>query len=95
MLGDSKARAATQRRAAPCARCGELASAEAWGHPLCAGCWGEWLADEQFAAGDINRHLGLSNSPEEFTSAGHARYCAEATQRTTAWVRQSRRPPSQ
>jgi len=83
MLGDSKARAATQRRAAPCGRCGEPASAEVWGHPLCAVCWGDWLADEQFSAGAIDRHLagsgGAGNQVEQ--------YCVEATRRTAVWVR--------
>jgi hypothetical protein len=74
----------------PCARCGLPSLFEAWGASLCEGCWGEWMRDEQFTSGAIHSHLGQSNTPEEFTQAGHARYCAEATRRTTAWVREGR-----
>lgn len=76
------------RPLAACSRCSTPAPFEAWGHPLCEGCWGAWLRDEQFTSGAINRHLGQSNAPEEFTREGHARYCAEATKRTAAWVRE-------
>jgi hypothetical protein len=59
---------------------------DVWGAPLCPGCHGDWMADDSFSAGAINDALGLSNTPAEFTPEGHARYCAEATKRTTAWV---------
>lgn len=64
---------------------------DVWHVPMCPTCHGAWLQDDRFTAGAINDALGLSNSPEEFTVAGHARYCAEAEKRTRAWVAELRK----
>lgn len=82
MWGERK----SSRPPPPCSRCGQPATFEAWGHPLCESCWGEWMRDERFTAGAIQRHLGQSDK-----QAAHARYCDEATRRTAAWVRDGRR----
>jgi hypothetical protein len=43
----------------------------------------QWLADEQFTAGAIDRHVAVSGGAVNQAE----RYCAEATRRTAAWVR--------
>lgn len=81
---------AKQSNLPKCAACGALASWDVWELPICVACHGEWIRDERFSAGTINAALGLGNTPEEFTEAGHQRYCAEATKRTRAWVAERR-----
>lgn len=74
-----------------CAICGITGAIwEVWGQSVCPRHHAEWIGDERFSVGSINDALGLSSSPEEFTEAGHKRYCAEATKRTAAWVRESK-----
>lgn len=77
-------------KVAKCAGCNSPAQWEVWGCPLCIECHTLWLRDERFSVGAINGALGLSNSPEEFTEAGHRRYVAEATRRTKAWLAERR-----
>lgn len=75
----------------PCARCGATSSAWAWGHPLCEGCWGEWLKDSRFSAGEVQRALGQTDRPEDSSTEWLERYKVEATRRTAAWVKEVRR----
>lgn len=72
---------------ARCALCGATGAVwDVWGVLLCPTHHANWLADERFSVEAVNGALGLSSAPEEFTPAGHARYCAEAERRTKAWV---------
>lgn len=89
MLAEAMAKA--PRAKVLCARCGSEASSEAWGHPLCVTCWGAWLRDARFSAGEVHKALGQSSTPEGYTDAAHRRYCDEATRRTAAWVREANR----
>lgn len=75
------------RRVGPvCAGCGSPAQWEVWEQPLCSECHALWIRDDRFSAGAVNAALGISNDPKDFTEANHARYCAEATRRTKAWL---------
>lgn len=72
---------------ARCSACGVTGAVwEVWGQPLCPTHHAEWMRDDRFCVESINGALGLSSSPEEFTVAGHKRYCVEAERRTRAWV---------
>ncbi len=74
----------------PCACCDKASECEVWGNRLCWPCQGNWMADDQFSSGAINKSLGVSDKPEDFTTANHERYCAEAKKRTAAWVLEMR-----
>lgn len=73
-------------KAPACACCPRASETEIWGNRVCYRCHSAWVSDERFSSGAINKHLQLSDRPEDFTPANHARYCAEATKRTAAWV---------
>lgn len=84
--------AGNQASAARCALCDFTGAIwEVWGVLLCPTHHAAWIADDRFGSGPINAALGLSDSPEAFTVAGHARYCAEAEKRTREWVTEQRK----
>lgn len=74
-------------KSVPCARCGNASEVEVWGHRICFSCHSAWMSDDRFGSGSINASLRLSDRVEDFTTANHERYCAEAKKRTAAWVK--------
>lgn len=91
MLAEAKAKVVAGPKRAPCARCGGEALWEAWKHPLCGPCHGAWMADSRFSSGAINAALAQSDRPEDSSAAALQRYEAEATRRTSLWVKEARR----
>lgn len=77
---------ANKSTAPTCAGCNSPANCTVWEFPLCFECQTAWHRDDSFSSGAINRALGISDKPEDYTPANHARYCAEATKRTKTWL---------
>jgi len=75
---------------APCACCGAASETSVWADRVCYPCHAAWMADERFSSGVINAAIGSSDAVEQWTPESHARYCAEATRRTKAWVAERR-----
>lgn len=78
----------TQPKSTPCAGCGGPGVAgEIWGNNVvCHACFGAWMRDDQFSEEVVNKHLGLSSDPLDYTKANFEAYCAEVTKRTNAWL---------